>query len=184
MIISIKYQEVDKCKSFANRVVKTNFDCYRNRNQTNLDKIIDDITVGKIAEVASVKLMDARGIQHSGIDFHVYGKNGKSYDPDIYGWSERYDWKFHVKCMKRENAEKFGLSWTFQMEDPLVSDPDRNDYIIFSEMVDYNTIDIKTVVRANTLFNCWSEPKINKLVGIKKVIYWDTIKQLPGIKKL
>jgi len=184
MLITISDEQYEKCLQFSNKVVKTNSDCYARRNQTDLEKIVDDILVGKLAEVASEKILSARGIEHSETDLNIYSVGGKSFDADLYGWTERKSWKFHVKCMKRENAERWGLSWTFQCADPIVSDPNDDEYIILCEMVDYRTINIKTVVRANTLFNCWSDPKLNKLKGIKKVLYWETIDRLPGIRKL
>jgi len=183
MLITISDEQYEKCLQFSNKVVKTNSDCYARRNQTDLEKIVDDILVGKLAEVASEKILSARGIEHSETDLNIYSVGGKSFDADLYGWTERKSWKFHVKCMKRENAERWGLSWTFQCADPIVSDPNDDEYIILCEMVDYRTINIKTVVRANTLYNCWSEPKLNKLRGIKKVLYWETLENLPGIKK-
>jgi hypothetical protein len=184
MFISISDDDLKKCQSFAKKVVKTNADCYARRNQTDLDKIIDDITVGKIAEVAASKLLKARGMEYSEVDYEIYQTWGKSFDPDLYGWTERHEWKFHVKCMKKENAERWGLSWSFQVQDHLVTDPNDDEHIILCELIDYHTIDIKTVVKANTLFNCWADPKLNKLKGIKKVLYWETLERLPGIKKL
>jgi hypothetical protein len=184
MIIKISDSEYNKCLRFSKKVVDTNIDCYARRNQTDKEKIIDDILVGKIAEIASEKLLTARGIEHSETDLNVYSVGGKSFDPDLYGWTEWRSWKFHVKCMKHENAERWGLSWSFQATDHLVTDPNSDEYIILCELMDYHTIDIKTVVRANTLFNCWGDPKLNKLKGIKKVLYWDTLDKLPGIKKM
>lgn len=184
MIIKISDSEYKKCLTFSKKVVDTNIDCYSRRNQNDKEKIVDDILTGKVAEIASEKLLTARGIEHSETDLNIYSVGGKSFDADLVGWTERHSWKFHVKCMKKENAERWGLSWSFQTKDPLVTDPDDDEHIILCEMLDYHTIDIKTVVRANTLFNCWSDPKLDKLKGIKKVLYWETISGLPGIKKL
>ena len=184
MFIKISDAEYNRCLRFSKKVVDTNIDCYSRRNQTDKEKIIDDILVGKIAEIASEKLLTARGMEHSETDLNIYDVGGKSFDPDLYGWTERHSWKFHVKCMKKENAERWGLSWSFQARDHLVTDASGDEYIILCEMVDYHTIDIKTVVKANTLFNCWSEPKLSKLKGIKKVLYWETLERLPGVKKM
>lgn len=183
MLIKINDEQYAKCFQFSKKVVDTNLDCYARRNQTDKEKIIDDILVGKLAEIASEKLLAARGIEHSETDLNIYSVGGKSFDPDLYGWTEWKSWKFHVKCMKHENAERWGLSWSFQAKDHIVSDPCDDEYIILCEMMDYHTIDIKTVVKANTLLNCWDDPKLNKLKGIKKVLYWDLLETLPGVKK-
>jgi hypothetical protein len=189
MIVEITPEQLETCKKFANKVVDTNIDMYKRRNQFDRDKIIDDIIVGKIGEFAVCNMIVThKKLECTLPDVMIYGRGGKSFDADLSAWHDKGDksWYFHVKTMKKEAAERWGLSWSFQVEDPLVTDPEafNQHYLALCELIDYTTVDIKTVVKSSEISLCWSDPKLNKLKGIKKVLYWETLEPLPGVKKL
>ena len=185
MLIKLTQEEYDTCYDFTQKVVQSNLDCYARRQQFNREKIEDDIIVGKLAEVACRKLLIARGMSPSDIDFAIYGKRKKSFSADITARVNKGpEWYFHVKCMKEGTASRFGLSWSFQVQDSLVRDAGESDYLMLCQMNDYFTIDVKTVTLAHTLKDCWKDPKLSKLLGIKKVLYWSDLETLESVKKL
>jgi len=185
MIIKLTEEEYDTCSKFAGEVVETNKDCYARRNQENVPKIIDDIKVGKLAEVACKKLLVARGMTiTTDVDFAIYGKKKKSFSSDLVATSGSKEWLFHVKCMKEGTASRFGLSWSFQVQDSIVFDPSENDYLMLCQLNDYFSVDVKTVTLARNVVDCWKDPKLTKLHGIKKVLYWSDLEQLESVKKL
>ena len=78
--------------------------------------------------------------------------------------------KGDVKCMKKENAERWGLSWSFQARDHLVTDADGDEYIILCEMVDYHTIDIIMLNINNKALLTHNKPTIH--ICKIKIIIW------------
>lgn len=185
MIIKLTQDEYDTCYDFSEKVVETNLDCYARRQQFDRDKIVDDIIVGKLAEVACRKLLIARGMVPNDVDFAIYGKKKKSFDSDLIARvGEGNEWRFHVKCMKEGTASRFGLSWSFQVQDSLVTCAAENDYLMLCQLNDYFTVDVKTVTLARNVSGCWKDPKLARLFGIKKVLYWSDLEQLDNVKKL
>jgi hypothetical protein len=172
MIINVTDEEKAKCLDFANRVVNTNIDKYRERNQTDVNKIIDDIYIGKLAEYATYKFLKQAGKDVKEPDIEVYGAKRKSFASDLTDGTLKY----HVKCMKKSMADRFGLSWSFQIEDPLVHRPDAQDVIVLCEYD--QDIEIKTLVKATRVKDIYTKPFLKKLHYIKKVLMWDDVYDL------
>ena len=170
MHINLSDEEVSKCKKFAHDVVGTNIDKYRERNQTDVDKIIDDIFVGKLAEYASFKLLTSRGKNVQEPDTQIYSVRKKSFSADLTDGINQY----HVKCMKKSTAERFGLSWSFQIEDKLVTRPTDNDVLILCE-IDGINVDIKTIIKAQKVTYLYVKPVLKKLWHIKRVLMWSDV---------
>jgi hypothetical protein len=161
------------CSEFANKVVSTNIDKYAERNQTDIQKIINDIYVGKVAEYAVYKLLVSRGKSVKEPDVEVYSAKKKSFSADLTDGTLQ----FHVKCMKKEAAERYGLSWSFQMEDPLIRRPNESDVLVLCEY-DNDNIDIKAFIKANKVTSIYTKPFLKKLEYIKKVLMWDDVYKL------
>lgn len=170
MIIHLNDAEINKCSKFAHDVVNTNIDKYKERNQNNVTKIVEDIYVGKLAEYATYKMLISKGREVSEPDLAVYSAKKKSFSPDLSDGRLN----FHVKCMKKSMAERFGLSWSFQIEDKLVKRPSNEDALILCE-VDNNVVDIKAVIRANRVVDLYTKPALKKLWNIKKVLMWEDV---------
>lgn len=173
MIIDISDEEKLLCIKFANDVVNTNVRKYAQRNQTDKKKIIEDIYIGKVAEYATYNYLKSKGRQLEAPDIKIYGAKNKSFSADLSDGSLM----FHVKCMKHDTAKRFGLSWSFQKEDPLVTRPDNRDVLVLCEYID-GTIDIKSVIQAKRVINIYTKPVLEKLWGIKKVLQWNDINNL------
>lgn len=170
MLISLTDEEISKCKKFAQDVVHTNIDKYRERNQCDVDKIVDDIFVGKLAEYASYKLLLSKGKQVEEPDVKVYSARRKSFSADLTDGKMQY----HVKCMKKSTAERFGLSWSFQMEDKLVTQPSDTDAMILCE-IDNTDVDVKAIVKASKVTGLYTKPVLRKLWYVKRVLMWDDV---------
>jgi hypothetical protein len=170
MIIKLSNSEIKKCEQFSHDVVHTNIDKYRERNQTDIDKIVNDIYVGKLCEYAVFKLLKSKNKSVNEPDLKVYSARRKSFSADLTDGKFQY----HVKGMKQETAIRFGLSWSFQVEDKLVKFPTDNDVLVLCEIAG-NDVDIKTIIKAKDLSELYTFPKLAKLKHIKRVLMWDDI---------
>jgi hypothetical protein len=168
------------CRAFANNVVSTNIDRYAARNQKDISKIIDDIYIGKLAEYAAYNLLNERSIRVAEPDTEIYSARDKSFSADLCDGKNYY----HVKCMKKSTAERFGLSWSFQVEDSLIKRPLEQDFIVLCEYDDtLDNIDIKHIIKANKVLQLYTHPKLMKLRGIKKVLMWEDVQREYSFKK-
>jgi hypothetical protein len=85
----ISKEEINKCYKFAKAQVKGSYSIYKYRNNgTSPSKVIRDITIGKIAEIAVCKALGT-----TSPDFNIYPTKQKSHDADLHLGST----KIHVK---------------------------------------------------------------------------------------
>jgi hypothetical protein len=159
------------CSHFADRVVSTNKDEYAKRKQTDIEKIKNDIIVGKLAEWGVYFIYLTRGrINISPPDMNVYNKNDKSFDPDLkFGM-----YNIHVKAQTKQSADRYGDSWILQSKDPLFEYTSEYDILIgcrvtFSYLDDSTFIEIKLEKPASNLV--FGETKLSKFKDNKKAIY-------------
>jgi hypothetical protein len=174
IILNIILNEVDKkeCLDFAQKVVSTNTLKYAQRNQTDIDKIIEDIYVGKIAEYAVYNWLKSKGKAVQKPDTEIYQARYKSFDADL----KDDKFNYHIKCMRRESAARFGLSWSFQIEDKLLTKPKTNDVLVLCQYnEDNHSIDIMQIIKALQVQQKYTNPVLKKLHGIKKVLEWKNI---------
>ena len=78
MKINISKYNYNKCVEFANKQLKTSAKLYAYRGESKKDKIIYDIIVGKLAELAVCKFLKS-----SKPDFTIYERKKKSYGRDL-----------------------------------------------------------------------------------------------------
>jgi hypothetical protein len=172
MNITITQEQYQKAYQFANNSVKTNEDEYAKRNQKNVTKIISDILIGKIAEYAVYNLLISKGKKCNEPDIAIYDRYSKSFDADLYSDGK----KVHVKAQTLESAKAFGTSWSFQKQDVLTYKPSNDDYICLCQ-VNGLEVSILSFKQANYYLDMYKDPVLDKLKGIKKVIYMDSINQ-------
>ena len=138
---------------------------YSKRNQLDRDKIIDDHFVGKLGEAAVEFVLQTRGIEISHPDYAVYNKHGKSWASDLFIDSQG----IAVKTQKLTTALRFGLSWTFHFEDPVLCQPEAVVYyVLFNDhkgnrLVVYPGKKIKDTV--------FGSPAKDILKSIKRIVY-------------
>lgn len=155
-------------------MVGTNIDQYKKRNQSNPEKIKQQIVTGKLGEIAVSRLFGTNEP-----DFAIYEKKKKSFDKDLV----LADLHLHVKTQDKESADKYGTSWTFQYSgggfghtDKLITQPGANDVAVFVT-VDRQKLEcaIFGTVRCMLLTQILSLPKLIQLYGSKRVVYAENI---------
>jgi hypothetical protein len=160
------------CKHFAFKSYATNEDCYSRRGQSDITKVTNDITIGKLAEwgVFFMYLQEGRH-NISSPDMNIYSVRQKSYDPDL-KWGL---YRLHIKSQTLESSERYGSSWMFQAKDPLFAKSDNCDIIIGCR-VGLNVLEDDSCLVEIQLEKPFDqlvigEPKLSKFSNGKKAIY-------------
>jgi hypothetical protein len=149
---------------------------YKDSNQIDPEKIKDDHFVSKIGEEAAKMAISTFG-KVTGPDYTIYNSKAKSWDDDLF----INNTGIAIKTQRRTNAQKYGLSWTFQSgdarEDSILHKPDA--WVIF---VEYDDTDPKNNPYCCNVFPpyqikqlTFKEPKLFRLKSSKKVVYADTL---------
>ena len=163
---TLNFEIIKLCEHFAENCYKTNIKEYYRRNQKDLEKIKKDIAFGKMAEFAIYFIFLEKGIKDISIpDISIYNYKNKSFEGDL----KCKDYVFHIKTQTLESAIKFGESWMFQKKDPIVKNPQKNDYFIGTQIND-NTFEVKVLLSKPVLQLKFNEPKLQKLIS-KTCIY-------------
>lgn len=168
----IDIKEYLRCVKFAYESIETNIDLYPKRNQNNVNKILNDIIIGKLGEFAVYNLLKEKSFNLNEPDLLVYDAEHKSFDADLFVNKS----KIHVKTQTREQGEKYGISWCFQPNDKLTTNPDEDDYIFLCTCDDL-TVDIKNFNKAKYYLNFYKEPIKDNLKNSKVVLYLKDIVQ-------
>lgn len=168
---TISIEEYLEILQFSKDVIKTNLEKYKKRNQFNPVKIFNDIVTGKVAEYAVYNYFKIKNRECSKPDIKIYEAAKKSFDADLLV-EEKI--KIHIKSQTIEQANKYSLSWTFQAEDSLVKTPTTDDYIVLCRVDDLK-VDILSIKSASYFIGKYKDPKLFKLKGIKKVIYYHDV---------
>lgn len=174
MIIEIPQNDIDKINIFVEKSINTHTNYYKKRNQNDIDKIKQDIYNGKLAEFGVYYFYKDR-INITYPDINIYQSSNKSFDSDFI-INEKIN--LHVKSQHKNLSKRFGMSWSFQKEDSLTKNPEENDWVIFTLIADYNKVEIIKKMKGKELVDKYKEPQLDKLKGIKKVIYYDDIKNI------
>lgn len=176
-IYKITKQERELCNKFANECVDTNIDAYMKRRQFNREKIIHDIETGKLAEWAVYKHLKSLKWACTAPDVEIYAVKDKSFDADLRARDKKKnDYHVHVKSQHAKQAKRYGLSWTFQKWDKLITQPTKKDLLVLC-IVDDEQIEVVHVLKAEKAKGIYGEPKLRHLTT-KKVLYDQDIKTL------
>lgn len=170
VVINLNQQERMKCLTFAEKCVDSNIDAYHKRGQKNREKIINDIYQGKTCELALSLYLTKIGFPQHEPDFEIYEKSKKSFSADL----SVGDFKIHVKSQNAEQAEKYGMSWVFEKKDKLITKPKEEDFIALV-LVKSDAIELKKIIKAQSLVDCYKPPKI-KWLDTKACLYYEDIK--------
>lgn len=159
------------CLEFAHLIYNSNKQEYARRNQSNKEKVINDIANGKYAEclVFDFLLSNKKKEDHiAPVDFMLYPKEHKSYDADI----KFNDIQIHVKsCLSSSN---YPASWVFQPNDQLTISPSDKDYIALVRQD--KECSFIYLLKAKDIVGFYRDP-IKKTLK-KKVLYEKDIKQI------
>lgn len=169
---------VNKAKRFAHSVTPTTN--YGDSNQNNEKKIRYDHFISKIGEEAVVKVFKYLKAEVAGPDYAIYSRRKKSWAADLFVNSVA----LAVKTQAKSQANRFGLSWTFQAgqrrSDPILQQP--NAWVCFvycnNTLPTYPCI-VLPPKQINTLV--FGKPQLKRLQHKKKVVYandnWPSLQQ-------
>lgn len=169
-----------KIADFVDAVYKTNKKKYKERGQIHEAKVLKDIYRGKLSEYAVYKhYKENLGlVDTTEPDIAIYSADKKSYDADIYTIHDGKQIDMHVKSQHIEQAEKFGLSWSFQKNDPLVFNPIPTDYIVPCLILSNKRVLVYKPIKARSVIKKYKQPKLERLRHTKVVLYGSDV----GIK--
>lgn len=163
-----------KCYDFALKCVLTNQDEYSRRNQTNKQKIIEDIKIGKIGEFAAKSYLETYSkSQISKPNLKIYLAKNKKHDYDLVDLYDNFN--FSVKTQRLEDIKKYGKSVLFQKNyiDRIKNKYSKNHNLIYCLHDSENKfIIIDKELGFGDIFNMLEEPKLDKLKGNKYAIYF------------
>lgn len=184
--IYVSQEIYDLCNKFAEKSVDSSVDHYEKRNQSNKANIKEQISIGKVGEFGAYFYLQGMISNISKPDLKIYNSENKSFDYDLK--SDKYN--VHVKSQLMTTAYEFGLSWTFQYGnknsghfDSHIFNNDLNQHIILT-LVHPTFVDVLSFCNVKVLheYNLFKDPKVDKLKGIKKVIYYDDLIKIPTEK--
>lgn len=121
----------DKCKQFAEDSLGSSVDQYarRGQNAQNRDRMIIQLTNGKLAEELAYATFVNQFNDLSPPDYNVYAKKDKSWTPDL--TSVANDIRIAVKAKDARDAAQWGPSWIVE----------KTDRKIFGEKLDNQNLD-------------------------------------------
>ena len=167
MKVKISKYNYNKCVDFATKQLKTSKDLYTYRGENKKEKIVYDIIVGKLAELAVCKFLKC-----SKPDFTIYERRKKSYGPDL----RLGNLRVHVKGQSEESVQRYGHSWLFQRSDQIVRNATPYDIIILTSVsVRKLEVQILKLIRARDI-NKWGECKVPQYRHTKVALYLEEIK--------
>ena len=112
--------------NFANESANSSASKYKQRKQSNISKIKNDIFIGKVAEYSVYNYYMSKGFKVTPPDVKIYHAKNKSYDADLKILDK--DYQIHVKSHFVKSL--FPPSWVFQKIDPLVTNPSPKDVVV------------------------------------------------------
>ncbi len=163
---------IDQCFKFAEQVVQTTKSYIQKRNQFDQRKLILDHAYGKIGQFAVWKWLKSQGIQCDQPDRKI--TRAKKFSADLHN----NQMNFHVKTCSKSSLQKYGLSWMFQKNDPVIKTPNDNDFfvgVILENESDAIYCTIATCKKFINLNHAIGQP-VNKNLITKKAIYYSKIK--------
>lgn len=144
--VSIDRAIIVKAQKFAEDVVKT-ID-YTDRKQPNREKVRFDYFIGKVGEEGVYAAFSQMGIQiysqdrntltlTPGPDYAIYPKKRKTFGHSLFiKYNDKYiEISVHTQAISQ--AIKYGTGWTFQIQDPILNNPEA--WVVFVECDDTRT---------------------------------------------
>lgn len=168
MLIKLADKEIERCRQFAKDQVGTSQGTYAERGQFFKEVIERQIAEGKIAEVAAYKFLRKKKFDISKPDFNIYRGRQKSYAADLTDGATNW----HCKTQSKASAETHGTSWLFQKTDPIVINPQANDFLILTTVAG-NLVEVAGIIAATTIKEekLYSKPNLERLQDTKTCIY-------------
>ncbi len=190
--IPIDEDLLTKAKNFAEASVNSSSDKYARRNQFSLEKIKQDITVGRVGEEIVYQQLKLVVPQLTSPDYTIYEAYDKSWDPDLKDLSTGT--KFAVKTQDIRSDLEFGTSWVFQYNQNKNYDCDKeifkeknNSYVcLVSLNIPRHYGSIRAIVKTDWLHqnSLFKDMKQEYLKGNKLAVYYDDLEKFENLNQL
>src|SRR5713101_8322115 len=177
---------LEKCQQFATDSIGTNAKKYARRNQFDTDKIKQDITTGKLAELGVWQKVSELLPDLSEPDFAIYQKKDKNWSADLQSPSGI---RVGVKSQVIQSEINYGRSWVFQcrmgasydIDTGIFGNADPNHYVCFVSLnVPKKIGELRAIVKVNWLHQkkLFKAMKLAKLQNNKVAVYWEDLEKL------
>jgi len=186
MIVYLSPVEIAQCEEFALNSVDTHLKHYKARGQVNRDKIIRDIVVGKMGEMAFARHLACSKIGVVGVaDFAIHKGRRKKFSADLEFESCGVVYPIHVKSQDSISSDKYGDSWLFQWGGSGFGHTDKV-FKSYSELelfacckVDGVRVKLHGIYKLKDIFdnNLFKEPKLAWFKNTKKALYLKDIEE-------
>ena len=183
--IGIKKGDLKIAEQFAIDRVEYSMRQYERRGQSNYDKIVHDIKIGALGEIAVYRLLKKFGFKTDEPDFNVYVKKDKSYDADF---KDDNGFLFHCKSQSEESAKQYGRSYILQWggdghghTDKLFRNCTHRDFLIpCLVLLSTQEVEIFGCYKLETIFKkeLVKMPKVKWLEYSKRAIYLEDLLKL------
>lgn len=167
MIVRLPEKTIEICREFANKRTDDSLKLYTMRGELKKQKIFADIFYGALAEYAVHVALEGS----TAPDLRILPKAQKSFQQDI----TFNGLTIHVKSQGEASAKKYGLSWVFQKQDPLITKPTGTDVLALCMVLDDLSVDIRGFIPANSnvLHGNFKQLKVFQYRSTKLALYWD-----------
>lgn len=172
-IISVSKYYRDVCEEFAEKQLETSKDLYAYRGEARLDKMADDIIIGKMAEIAVMKHLKELGYECGKPDFSIYERSKKSYDADLV---TACGYNVHVKSQGMVSFKRYGASWLLQKNDRITKEPGKKDFMAMV-LVDGNDCELLGTCKIMDIVPHLGEPRVPSYRHTKKALYLEQLKE-------
>ena len=174
----------NKCAAFAEASVGSNADRYARRNQSNIEKITQDIRTGKLGEELVYEVLSKQFPNLTKPDHAIYEKKNKSWAPDL---TDPDTGKvIAVKTQELKSETAYGRSWVFQHRVGKNYDSDKgifgekndNHYVAFVSVNSVKRVgDIRGIVKVSWLHEkeLFKPMKLQHLQNNKKAVYYSDL---------
>lgn len=182
METKIKLKAADKklCQKFASSQISSSKNCYSYRGESRSSKILKDINIGKLGEIAAYRYLVQRGFLIPPPDFNIYERSKKSFDADLTSMCGNH---FHVKSQGEQSIKRYGKSWLFQKNDKITRAPTPKDWLVFTSISD-KVAEVLAVFPVRWLVerDLFGQPRVPRYRHSKLAVYLEEIE--PKISKL
>lgn len=166
MIVKLPADIVEKCREFAFKRADDSLALYKHRGEARRQKIFADIFYGTLAEFAVFLSLRPGSCSEPSLDLLEVKK--KSFEPDlVYG-----KYRLHIKSQAEEQSEKYGLSWCFQRQDPLLIKPGDYDLIGLCTVLPDLSVQIQGFVLALGVKGRYKPLRVAQYTRTKLALYY------------
>lgn len=176
MLYKFSTADFIRCQKFAQDQLETSSKTYAYRGEKNLDKMEQDIIIGKLGELMVAKYVRSCGRSCNRVDFKIYTGRNKSFDADLIS----DECNIHVKSQGVTSIKRYGKSWLLQKNDKITRDPSKNDFLCFTSVdLENKTVEILGFVRVKDIIKkgCLDEPRVPRYRHTKIALYFESIQE-------